>query len=238
MNIALKTILFSAMALLLLFSGGTPAHARSEVTGTLGADANHAPLALNKSVSVKMNGTSYFTIDATDADGDPLTYSIVSVPSHGTLSLIWPTYPRSYQYTPALNYLGNDSFTFKANDGKSDSNVATISITVDNVKPMLSAVSIVSNNPNPALAKIGDLITISFTASEPIWPSVTINGYIWALTSRVSEQNWTAAYTMKSTDTSGEVKFNIRFQDLAGNIGDTATTTSDHSMVLFDKTSP
>jgi len=95
-----------------------------------------------------------------------------------------------------------------------------------------------SNNTNPALAKIGNLITISFTASEPIWPSVTINGYIWALTSRVSEQNWTAAYTMKSTDTSGEVKFNIRFQDLAGNIGDTATTTSDHSMVLFDKTSP
>ena len=33
-------------------------------------------------------------------------------------------------YTPAANYNGPDSFTFKANDGTVDSNVATVSITV------------------------------------------------------------------------------------------------------------
>jgi hypothetical protein len=33
-------------------------------------------------------------------------------------------------YTPATNYNGADSFTFKANDGTVDSNTATVSITV------------------------------------------------------------------------------------------------------------
>ena len=33
-------------------------------------------------------------------------------------------------YTPTNNYVGPDSFTFKANDGKVDSNTATVSITV------------------------------------------------------------------------------------------------------------
>ena len=33
-------------------------------------------------------------------------------------------------YTPALNYNGSDSFTFKVNDGTVDSNVATIDLTV------------------------------------------------------------------------------------------------------------
>src|SRR5690606_39572 len=35
-------------------------------------------------------------------------------------------------YTPALDYVGSDSITFKVNDGSIDSNVATISITVLN----------------------------------------------------------------------------------------------------------
>ena len=34
-------------------------------------------------------------------------------------------------YTPAANYNGPDSFTFKANDGSTSSNTATVSITVN-----------------------------------------------------------------------------------------------------------
>ena len=50
---------------------------------------------------------------ATDADGDTLTYSVSTGPSHGTLSGTAPY----LTYTPAANYNGSDSFTFKANDG-------------------------------------------------------------------------------------------------------------------------
>ena len=57
---------------------------------------------------------------------DKLTYSIVKQPSHGTLTGT----PPSVTYKPASGYTGSDSFTFKVNDGKADSNIATISITI------------------------------------------------------------------------------------------------------------
>ena len=65
-------------------------------------------------------------LPATDADGDPLTYSIVEQPAHGALS----GSGASRTYTPAPNYNGPDSFTFEANDGTADSNTATVSLTV------------------------------------------------------------------------------------------------------------
>jgi hypothetical protein len=55
-----------------------------------------------------------------------LTYSVVSAPSHGTLSGTGA----SRTYTPAAGYSGADSFTFKASDGTLESNTATVSITV------------------------------------------------------------------------------------------------------------
>ena len=55
-------------------------------------------------------------------DSPTLTYSIVAGPSHGTVTGTAPT----VTYTPALNYNGADSFTFKANDGSLDSNTATV----------------------------------------------------------------------------------------------------------------
>src|SRR5205823_3996599 len=64
----------------------------------------------------------------TDVDGDPLTAILVSGPAHGTLNL---NSDGSFTYTPALNYNGPDSFTYKANDGQADSPThATVSITV------------------------------------------------------------------------------------------------------------
>src|SRR5207247_1787203 len=64
----------------------------------------------------------------TDVDGDPLTAILVTGPAHGTLSL---NNDGSFTYTPALNYNGPDSFTYKANDGQLDSPTHdTVSITV------------------------------------------------------------------------------------------------------------
>ena len=63
----------------------------------------------------------------TDVDGNPLTAAVVTPPTHGTLTL---NANGSFTYTPALNYNGPDSFTYKANDGTADSNTATVTITV------------------------------------------------------------------------------------------------------------
>lgn len=63
----------------------------------------------------------------TDVDGDPLTAVVNAQPTHGILAL---NDDGSFTYTPALNYNGADSFTYHANDGTSDSNIATVAITV------------------------------------------------------------------------------------------------------------
>jgi Big-like domain-containing protein len=67
-----------------------------------------------------------------DADGDPLTIIIVSGPLHGTLG------PADFigrrLYTPAVGFVGADTVMFKANDSVSDSNVATLTITVTPVR--------------------------------------------------------------------------------------------------------
>ena len=62
-----------------------------------------------------------------DSDGDPLTASLVSGPAHGSLTL---NANGSFSYTPAADYNGPDSFTYRANDGSVDSNTATVSLTV------------------------------------------------------------------------------------------------------------
>ena len=63
----------------------------------------------------------------TDIDDDSLTAVKVTDPAHGSVTL---NDDGSFTYTPNANYSGPDSFTYKANDGTADSNVATVSITV------------------------------------------------------------------------------------------------------------
>ena len=63
----------------------------------------------------------------TDPDGDPLTAALVTGPSHGTLTL---NGNGSFTYTPAGNFTGSDSFTYRASDGTLTSNPATVTITV------------------------------------------------------------------------------------------------------------
>src|SRR5580765_3836952 len=98
-------------------------------TFTINKAANTAPVASNQAVTATKNTAKPITLSATDANGDPLTYSIVAQPSHGTLSPSTPGGP-SRTYTPASGYVSPDSFTFKANDGKVDSNTATVTINV------------------------------------------------------------------------------------------------------------
>jgi VCBS repeat-containing protein len=97
---------------------------------------NDLPVASNDSYAMKEDTTLTASMLAndTDVDEDALSVSLVSGPAHGTVTL---TANESFTYTPAANYNGADSFTYKANDGQADSNVATVSLTVTpNVAPV------------------------------------------------------------------------------------------------------
>lgn len=93
---------------------------------TAGTSGNTAPVASDQNVDVLYNTPKDITLSASDADGDGLTYIKLTDPQHGTLSGTLP----NLTYTPHTDYFGSDSFTWKANDGTDDSNVATVYITV------------------------------------------------------------------------------------------------------------
>jgi photosystem II stability/assembly factor-like uncharacterized protein len=88
--------------------------------------ASSSPIAHGENVWVLEDTPKALALKGSDADDDPLTFTIVTGPTHGTLSGIAP----AVTYTPGQDYNGPDSFTFKVNDGGSDSNVATVFLNV------------------------------------------------------------------------------------------------------------
>src|SRR5437868_12000487 len=77
------------------------------------APVNDAPAANADSVATNEDTAKAIVLTGSDVDGDALTYTLASNPSHGTLIGTAP----NVTYTPAANYNGGDSFTFKVNAG-------------------------------------------------------------------------------------------------------------------------
>ena len=117
---------------------------------------NHPPVAYDQSVITSEDTSVDITLDATDPDDDLLTYSIVAGPSQGTLSGT----PPIVTYTPSPNYNGSDSFTFKANDGEADSNIATVGLMVQPVNdaPVAGSQNVTTDNETP--------LAVTLTASD------------------------------------------------------------------------
>jgi large repetitive protein len=67
------------------------------------------------------------TLSASDIEGDILTFTGGANPTNGVLVL---DSSGSFTYTPAMNYIGPDSFTFRVSDGAALSAYATVNITV------------------------------------------------------------------------------------------------------------
>src|SRR5207253_1589620 len=117
-----------------LVSDGHGGTATGTVSVTVTA-VNDAPVAAADSYSTTED--TPVTVDApgvlandTDADGNALRAVIVEQPQFGTVTL---NVDGSFTYTPAANANGTDRFTYKANDGTIDSNVATVTIAVQAV---------------------------------------------------------------------------------------------------------
>ena len=140
---------------------------------------NDAPVANNVSKPTSEDTQVIITLTANDVDGDSLVYSIVSNPTNGTVSLTGD----KATYTPSTNYHGNDSFTFTANDGIVNSNVATVSINVGsaNDAPVANGDSITvvedsTNNLITLIATDTDGDSLTYTVTQPSHGTVSLNG--------------------------------------------------------------
>ena len=93
----------------------------------IGPQTPTAPIAADSTAATSVGEALDGAVNATDDNGDPLTYILVSQVSNGTLVF---GSDGSYTYTPNIDFVGADSFTFMANDGGLDSNIATVTISV------------------------------------------------------------------------------------------------------------
>jgi len=113
--------------------GGFNAPGSSLSCSTEGCVVNSAPVAVNDVAStdedtpIDVLAPGVLGND-TDVDGDGLTAVLDTNASNGDVIL---SANGSYSYTPDPDFHGSDQFTYHANDGTVDSNVVTVSITVD-----------------------------------------------------------------------------------------------------------
>lgn len=88
---------------------------------------SHNPIASALYVSVVKNGTISIDLSGTDPENDSLTYSVDTPSASGTL---FQNDSNTQTYVPNTDFVGEDSFTFKAFDGVYYSDPATVHITV------------------------------------------------------------------------------------------------------------
>ncbi|MBP8251085.1 MAG: tandem-95 repeat protein [Herpetosiphon sp.] len=106
--------------------GGTSS---ANVTIMITKSLNHAPTAINDGAVTAFQTPVTIAVLSNDTDLDADTLSITSVtqPMHGT-AVISGT---SVVYTPALGYIGNDSFSYTISDGRGGTSTAMVMILVD-----------------------------------------------------------------------------------------------------------
>jgi IPT/TIG domain/Bacterial Ig domain len=148
-------------------------------TAVVGLKPFNGPQAASQSVTTNFNTPANITLTGISPQGFPLTYSVVTGPSVGALSGIAP----NLTYTPAPGYVGHDVFTFKVNDGTTDSNIATVSITVQGPVNIVGSIGYINSTPltthtSAAFNSVGSSTLVAFVSSHPSWNGlpVSING--------------------------------------------------------------
>lgn len=153
------------------------------VTVNVLSPSNEAPVADPQTIITKQNAAVSGTLTATDADGNALTYSIVTQSTKGSVSLDGST--GDFTYLPDTGQYGADSFTFQATDGALNSNTATVSVTI-HPYPVVSG-------PSNQTVDIGAAADFSVTADS-------LDGYDLIYQWQVSTDNWTSWGDIPSSD--------------------------------------
>ena len=180
---------------------------------TVSPPTNSAPVAQDQNVTVNRNTAKSITLVATDADtGDTLTYTIVSLPTSGTLldpngSTITSNGTTISQfgtvvtYTPPTDFTGTDTFTFAASDGTNTSNTATVILSVETETP-----DIATDQTYTSLnIASGETTTVGNDAVLTVTGDTTIDGTVYTTDGRLTLKtsgDVTINGTIRSVDTS------------------------------------
>jgi len=164
------------------------------------------PVAQDMSASTAEDTAINITLAGSDPEGESLTYTILEV-NNATVTLNGNV----ANYTPDANFNGTDTFSYKANDGTSDSNIATVTMTV-------SGEDDDPNTQNAAATTDEDVaVVLQLTAEEydgdsysfgiisnPSNGSVSLDGANATYTPN-QDYNGTDSFTFEATDDTGRM---------------------------------
>ncbi len=161
---------------------GTGNSTEATVTVNIGpAGASVAPIAAPLTIVTPVDVTFNGNLTATDANGDPLTFTAGAVAAaNGTVTI---GADGSFSYVPDAGFTGTDSFSFVANDGAltSTDTLVTVHVGVTNVLPVVGPVSLSSTTDTVVTGTLtgtdanGDPLTFSVGSTAATNGSVVIN---------------------------------------------------------------
>ncbi|MGB5089836.1 MAG: PKD domain-containing protein [Nitrososphaeraceae archaeon] len=157
---------------------------------------NNPPQTLDQTVSTNKNAAVAIALAGSDSDGDTLSFYTVTQPGFGSLGPITLTGPvtANVTYTPNSDYVGQDSFHFKVNDGIVDSNVGVVSISILEPRSTILTLSPVSNVP------WSKTVTVTGKLTDNVGGNVGIGG-------KTISFDGTGAANLQSTVTASDGSF-------------------------------
>ena len=131
---------------------------------TIDRSADKPPVVSNSSVTTPGNASIPFTLKATDPQGLPITFAIVTPPRHGAIENFNPD-AGTFTYVPEIGYTGRDTIVYSATDAKLAQSEADISIAVTAYRtpPVASA--------ETATAVAGQALTITLEGYDALTPA-------------------------------------------------------------------
>jgi Ca2+-binding RTX toxin-like protein len=104
---------------------------KSNTDAFIAGYGNDDPVTAPKTVAANEDATLSSFVEASDPDGDALTYSVApsGTTTNGTLQF---NADGSFVYTPNADFVGSDSFTYTVSDGNGGSATGTVTIVVNN----------------------------------------------------------------------------------------------------------
>jgi len=131
-NAVQRTVYIRLLAYIV--KGGTKSLYTSGTLNALVTPYNYPPLALNDVATLAMNSTLNINVlgNDTDPEGDVLTVTNATTPTHGTTAI---NTDGTVKYIPTTGYSGSDSFSYTISDGNDNTSTANVDITVLAVNP-------------------------------------------------------------------------------------------------------
>jgi autotransporter-associated beta strand protein/VCBS repeat-containing protein len=183
---------------------------------------NDAPVAAGDAVATDEDVPATGNVLANDADvdGDTLSAVLASGPAHGTLTL---NANGSFAYTPAADYFGPDSFTYRANDGTRNSGLTTVSVTV---APVAEPGSVGFAAAAYAAAEGGGTLTLTVTRSGGTEGAATVGFAVTGGTATNGSDYVLAAGTVSFADGQSVATISVPLtDDAAHEASETAVVT-------------